>query len=744
VASTPTQAETAALLATSNANDFGGLEVLAMRFIRQHPDAGMGWAALGLALIRQERFRDALEPLRTAARLLPKDASSLSNLGFALVRLNLRKQAEAALRKAIERDPQFVSALVNLGGLLVKQQRHVEAEPFLLRSLQLNPASFDALNNLAVAKEAQGKAHDAIAVLTQASRLSPSDVSVLRRLASLLRRVNRLPEADAVWNRSLEIEPENPDVLSEFSGALIERADATEVERLLTKALALRPGDAATLINLGRLRYYQGRFQDAREAYGAAVESEPNVLGHQVIREAALPMVADGVDQIRQLRDDRRRGFMGLGRRGPSEHGEYWSPLSFYLAYHGENDRELMEIQAGTFRSLRPELTYVAPHIPKWRPVKTKRIKIGLVSEYFRQHTIGKLYEGLIQNLDRGRFEVVLFHAPAAARDFLRQRLDAMVDKAVDLPLGFPAMHAAVAAEQLDVLFYPDIGMSPTTYYLAFARLAPVQAVSWGHPDTTGLDTIDYFLSSAAIEPPDADAAYTETLIRLPRLPCCYAATSLPEERPSRTALGLPATGRLYGCPQTLWKIHPEFDQVLADIATGDPDGHIVMIEGHPPALTELLCKRWSRTAPILLKRVRWLPRLDLTRFISLLDHTDVLLDPIHFGSGNTLYEGMALGVPVVTWPGRFARGRIVAGAYQQMQIADAPIAATIEDYAPLALSLGRDPARRGALRQAMREAATRELFSDMRAVRQIEDFLTAAVASASRREKLPPDWKTP
>ncbi len=121
------------------------------------------------------------------------------------------------------------------------------------------------------------------------------------------------------------------------------------------------------------------------------------------------------------------------------------------------------------------------------------------------------------------------------------------------------------------------------------------------------------------------------------RLPCFYAQPELPEARLSRAELGLPEDGVIYGCPQSLYKIHPEFDQVLADIAAGDPEGHIVMIEGHPASMTNLLRKRWSRTAPILVDRVLWLPRLDFAAFISLLDHTDVLLDPIHFGSGNTL-----------------------------------------------------------------------------------------------------------
>lgn len=127
---------------------------------------------------------------------------------------------------------------------------------------------------------------------------------------------------------------------------------------------------------------------------------------------------------------------------------------------------------------------------------------------------------------------------------------------------------------------------------------------------------------------------------------------------------------------------------------------------------------------------------------MALQKYMDVLLDPIHFGGGNTFYEAMLYGTPVVTWPGRFMRGRIVAGRYRQMGVVDAPVAGNLEDYASLALALGRDTERRGALRAELLEAAGRDLFEDMRAVREFESFLNAAVVAATKGEKLPSGWR--
>ena len=127
---------------------------------------------------------------------------------------------------------------------------------------------------------------------------------------------------------------------------------------------------------------------------------------------------------------------------------------------------------------------------------------------------------------------------------------------------------------------------------------------------------------------------------------------------------------------------------------------------------------------------------------MAIMARVDLLLDPLHFGSGNTFYDAMVCGTPVVTWPGRFARGRNVAAAYRQMGVADAPVAQHLDDYAPLALALGREPERRQALQSASVEAAGRELFEDMQAVRELESFLEAAVAAAAKGQKLPADWR--
>ena len=69
-----------------------------------------------------------------------------------------------------------------------------------------------------------------------------------------------------------------------------------------------------------------------------------------------------------------------------------------------------------------------------------------------------------------------------------------------------------ISKDNLDVLIYLDIGMSPRIQILASLRLAPIQCTTWGHPVTSGLKNIDYFFSSELMETKDSQKYYSEKL----------------------------------------------------------------------------------------------------------------------------------------------------------------------------------------------------------------------------------------
>ena len=164
----------------------------------------------------------------------------------------------------------------------------------------------------------------------------------------------------------------------------------------------------------------------------------------------------------------------------------------FSLAHQGMNDIEILRKVARLYRPPRTSAAVPDSRTPGLRLPRSRRLHLQLPLP----HTIGKLFRGLITRLSRADFHVTVFSV-GAHDDFISRELAASVDRYCLVPRDLPPARQAILDNAVDVLVYTDIGMDQTTYSLAFSRLAPVQCTTWGHPETTGIATIDYFVSSA-------------------------------------------------------------------------------------------------------------------------------------------------------------------------------------------------------------------------------------------------------
>ena len=437
----------------------------------------------------------------------------------------------------------------------------------------------------------------------------------------------------------------------------------------------------------------------------------------RILSAIMLPQIYDSASAI----EDWRNRAIGLlndlyvsGFR--MELGQMLGIPWFSLAYQGKNDLEAMKLLASLYR---------APAQRRLGPIKAqrvdRRIRIGILSSYFRaNHTIGKLSRGLIAALNREEFFVTVFSCGRHDDDIARLIQD-QADAFVELPTDLPLARSLIAGQKLDALYFTDIGMEPQSYTLAHTRFAPVQCVTWGHPDTTGIPTVDYFISSEALDLPDAQQHYSEKLVRLPNLAVYYYRPTLPLSPGTRAQFKLPASGNLYGVPQTLIKIHPNFDPILRQILTRDPTGILVLLSGNRPGWDQMLLARFGRTMPEVVNRVCVVARQDFDGFMRLNAICDVLLDPPDYGGGNTSYEALAMGVPIVTWPSDYLRGRITYAMYKAMGMEDC-IANSAEQYADLAVGLATDKSRRADVSRKILETNP-VLYENARGIRELERF---------------------
>src|SRR5260221_6470168 len=200
-------------------------------------------------------------------------------------------------------------------------------------------------------------------------------------------------------------------------------------------------------------------------------------------------------------------------------------------------------------------------------PAPTEPVRLGFVSGFFRHHSNWKIpIKGWLSQLDRWQFQVFGYHT-GVDLDAETEVAAASCERFVQGLLSADDWRAAILRDAPHVLIYPEIGMDPMSARLAAQRLAPVQCGSWGHPDTSGFPTLDYYLGSELMEPPGAADHYTEKLVCLPNLSIHYEPPTPASVSLSRPDLGMRPETVVFWCAQAVYKYLPQFDEVFPRIA---------------------------------------------------------------------------------------------------------------------------------------------------------------------------------
>ena len=344
--------------------------------------------------------------------------------------------------------------------------------------------------------------------------------------------------------------------------------------------------------------------------------------------------------------------------------------------------------------------------------------------------------------MDRSRFEFHLFHV-GAYQDGETSSAAALSDRFVGGARTLGEWVAAIRASKPDVLIFPEVGMDTTTLRLAALRLAPHQLAAWGHPETTGLPTIDHYLSAEAFEPPGAQAHYTERLQRLPRLGCCYepygSAVAEPDRATAADLHSLLGTGMdkaaLLICPGVPFKYAPQHDQVLAQIARRLGRCRLVFFNHPTTTASARLAARLARTfaqaglePERYLRFLEWLPR---PQFFELLRRADACLDTIGFSGFNTAMQCLECGLPIVAYRGAYMRGRFASGVLETLGLPEL-VAQEDSDYVERAVRLAQDPAWRTRLRGELLSRGARA-FADQAPIDALERLLLGLSTASGR-----------
>ena len=693
----------------------------------------------GLACLARRDFAAARTQLEEATRLASSQPAAWLALGIAQRELEDLPAAKASLERALAGDPRIPQARGQLGLVLQALGRLPEAIDHLVEEARRFPQAPRNHNNLGMALLAAGRADEARDAFLRAVSLDRNYLNAHANIAALFHRQGRLPEAEAAYRQVIRLAPSDAAAHSRLGHILTAMWRPGEAEPFLRRAMALDPADPAPPRTLAYVLRRLNRVDEARSLASEILRHSPGDLQAAIVEGLSLPSVYASKEALLAARE---RYAASLDRL-VSETGRFaaepaqvlalaWE--NFHLAYQGLDDRALQEKYAGLLAGLaaRAAPQYFAP-----RPQRTRapgeRIRVGFLSSFFRDSTAGKYFRSWVTDLDRSRFEVFVYYT-GHIKDALGDAIIGCVEHYRHILDSVPRVAELVIADRLDILVYPEVGMDVSNYLLAGMRLAPVQCAGWGHPVTTGQAAIDWFITCGEMEPEGAEAHYREPLVRLPGIGTRYARPG-PASAKSWRELGLSGNGHRYLCPQSLFKIHPDNDALFARVLASDPEGVLVLFRDHDEPLTEAYRRRLfvalAEAGVDGPARTVFLGRLDHADYLRANALCDVVLDTLHWSGGNTSLDAIAAGLPVVTLPGRFMRGRQSLAMLRRMGLGEL-VANDESDYVRIAVRAATDAEWRAGIRARMQAGAAR-IFDDPAPVAALQDFLARVAGPAAQ-----------
>ena len=390
--------------------------------------------------------------------------------------------------------------------------------------------------------------------------------------------------------------------------------------------------------------------------------------------------------------------------------------MPYALSYHNKNNIVLLKLYSKLIRKICPFVNYFSPRIAETILKKqnisyqkssnttspnttSPKLKICFISDSFITDTsVLRDRISIIGKLDRTKYDVYFasFHRFEEINGLIAKVFMSKI-KNNYINLGTNLSNARLMLEklELDFIVYPDIGMKLLPTLLAYSRIAPIQITTWGHSESSGIDTIDYFISSeyfaGSLSHEEIQKQYSEKLILLNSLGTYYISphklfvenntaykkssinntnhktSVIPLKKfKTREELGFTKNDHLYVCLQTFYKLNPEFETCLARILELDPNGIILLSNTFPYCKSHL--ERIKNTIGIeKLKRIKWFGSLEKDVFLNVVSVSDVCLDPFPFGGCNTSYDAFDYNIPVITLPSEFLHGQFTNGLYKKM-----------------------------------------------------------------------------
>ncbi len=626
------------------------------------------WCALGAAYRHSADMAAAREAYERALEIDPGHRDARSNLGeWHLV----SGDPQAALKcfdTVLETDPRHYEALTNRIAALIELGRP-EAEQAAQAALQLYPDSALLHVNLGNVYQQMAKGREAAAAYRKAMDIDPSSEEAMLSLSNLLGTTDLTGRSTEFIKRQIAVRGESVERLGRLALALLAQRSYKEARDTCERILKKHPEQIVPMTTIGGILETYGEPQRAIEFFERVVELRPEISSMR----SNILFESNYLD--------------GLTREEVFRRHEEWA------AFH---EAPLLKARRG-----RRE-----PGNPGEQERGNQRLRIGYVSGDFVGHPVGFLVRDILRDHDRQRFEVYCY-SQSTSPDHVTEQIKSYADHWREtFFVADEEMADLIIKDGIDILV--DLsGHTANNRLKVFAmRPSPVQ-VSWiGYFHSTGLRSIDYFVTDPHLTPVDSGQLFSETPVYLPHTRFCYSPPHYAGAVVDAPFLrnGFITFGSFNRIPKLTDVVMKSWVRVLQ----GVPGSRLIIKAAglNDADICDFVRNRFE-AAGLPPERLELRPPSSHPQMFVEYGDMDIALDPFPFNGGMTTLEALWMGVPVVALEGNTVVSRQTVSALTNIGLTDL-IFPDLDACVAGAIALAHDPERLKRLRREIRPRLSR------------------------------------
>lgn len=613
------------------------------------------------------------------------------------------ESAEDNLLNFVKKNTQFPEPYYRLSLLEHRRGGRVKAYGYIRKAIKAAPNHPKLLLQLVEILKSMEKIDEAIQVMQRCCEID-SATSNLAVMGELLEFNSDFDGAYDCYLRAINMDPKNSE-FAFFMGKLeMTRTNNDEAIKWFKKSIELNPDHSfSAWNNMGIIYGNDKKLEKAEECYKNSIKANPS-------SSAPLSNLG-GVYSNRNQIDKAIELYKKAVELNPGDYRAHGN-LCFTAAFYGvASPEERLSSHQNWYdhhgRNLTPEnVMFFNDRDPD------KRLNVGFISSDFRTHPVNDFLNPLLKAFDKNKIKIFCYNNNAL-RDSVTEEIKETADEWREIhSSSLGSSQQLIRDDKIDILFDLSGHVAGNKMQIFCYKPAPIQISYLGYFATTGVPTIDYWLTDWDLHPEDTVEKTSEEIYRLPRCWLAYSPrveASVPAPPPS-----IKNGYVTFGSFNNSSKIGPKTVAAWTEVLKALPTSRLILKgPGYDDKfIYDLKLKNFTDNG-IAAERIELLGRIeDYKEHLAVYDKIDIALDTVDYSGGTTTAETMWMGVPVLTLVGDLMQERMSYSMIKAVGLDDWA-AFSVDEFVEKAKKFAADEKGRADLRASIRETMASSQLCD-------------------------------